>query len=71
MQAYHLLTEDTTQHGNYTYLNDAYGYMLFQQGEIDENLPLLIKAMEQLSLDIYDIHGHDLMYDLYISLRHG
>ena len=71
MQAYHLLTEDTGKHGNYTYLNEAYGYMLCGREKIDANLPLLIKAMGQLSHDIHDHSGHNLMYDLYIALRHG
>lgn len=71
MQGYHLLTDDTGKHGNCTYLNEAYGYMLCGKDKIDVNLPILIKAMEALSGDIHDYSGHNLMYELYIALRHG
>ena len=71
MQAYHLLTEDTGKHGNYTYLNEVYGCMLCARDEIDTNLSVLIKAMGALSRDIHDYSGHNLMYDLYIALLHG
>ena len=71
MQAYHLLTEETSRHGNYTFLNEAYGYMLCDRGKIDDNLDLLIDAMAILSEDIFSYTGHDMMYDLYIRLRHG
>lgn len=71
MQAYHLLTEDTGRHDNTTFLNEAYGYMLCGREKIEFNLPLLIRALELLSRDIHDYSGHNLMYELYIALRHG
>lgn len=71
MQGYHLLTEESEDHGNCIYLNEAYGYMLCGREKIDTYLPLLIKAMGLLSRDIRDYSGHNLMYELYIALRHG
>ena len=71
MQSYHLLTERQSSHANYTFLNEAYGYMLCGRDKIEGNLDLLTKAMGKLSRDIYDFEGHELMYNLYVALRHG
>lgn len=71
MQAYHLLTEDSNRHGEYISLNEVYGCMLCAPGKIDDNISLLVEAMAYLSEDIYNYTGHNLMYDLYIDLRHG
>lgn len=71
MQCYHLLTEDTGGNGKYISLNEVYGSMVCAPERIDANLDDLIRAMGLLSKDIYDYTGHNLMYDLYIELRHG
>ena len=71
MLSYHLLTEDDSGHGNCTYLNEAYGYMLCSRDILNQNLDTLIGAMQHLSSDIYSYEGHNEMYALYIALRHG
>ena len=71
MQSYHLLTENTSANGNYTFLSEVYGCMLCAPERIEEDLDALISAMELLAQDIYDHSGHNLMYGLYIQLRHG
>lgn len=71
MQSYHLLTEDTDSNMECIYFNEVYGSMVCAPEKIDASLDALIGAMKLLSQDIYDYTGHNLMYDLYIELRHG
>ena len=64
MQAYHLLTEGSSQAANYTFCNEVYGAMVLDPERSMAHIDEIIETMTILAGDVTSPSGHALMSDL-------
>jgi len=70
LNAFSYLREDNQQ-ADYTYCNAVYGYMVLRPEKMQQNLPLLLEALELLGRDYTDPNGYLRMSMLKNQLQHG
>ena len=70
MNAFSYLKEENQQ-AEYLWCNSVYGYMTLRPEKVQQELPMLLKALELLARDYTDPNGYLRMSELNNQLLHG
>lgn len=70
-QAYHLLTEDTNKHDNYTFCHEVYGHLVIDFEKSQSYMTELVDVMKTLSQNVEDETGYIKMLELRNLLVHN